>query len=102
MDSSNNTPTLPISAAAPAPQKSIIAGPTLKTRFAILLYLKSIFMGCGLYYGICAIPLRELVKYYRHSAAKSNQLFSFGLALGSITRISDTLEFSRALELLLK
>ena len=101
---------------------------TAKDRKALLVYLKSMFLGRGLWLGICRIPLREIGRFYRSSlsaasssasavlspspsspppipsssmTARVSGLFSLGVGVGTLLRSATPVEFAKALNMLL-
>jgi hypothetical protein len=69
----------------------------LTQRFLELKHLMSIFTGTGLYYQTVKIPISDLSQLYQTKSKKTEQLFSFGLSLGSLERMECN-EFVKAID----
>lgn len=123
------SPTIPSSQQQqhPANLSQALLDKTAKDRKALLVYLKSMFLGRGLWLGICRIPLREIGRFYRSSLSAATAsailspppssspaplptssmtvrvsgLFSLGVGVGTLLRSATPVEFAKALNMLL-
>lgn len=76
---------------------------TIEMRISSLKYIQKLLTGKGFYMGTVLVPKSQLAQIYSplQTRSRSESYFYFGLSVGKLLRISDSIEFTRLIDVLL-